>query len=68
VVAGVDRACIEALEAGRLDADYELLLTLADGIGVRPSAFFGRAEELGAAARAGPLDRASKASANAHEM
>ncbi|HEY3865339.1 MAG TPA: helix-turn-helix domain-containing protein [Solirubrobacteraceae bacterium] len=47
-VTGVARARIEALEEGRLDADYELLLTLAQGIGVRVSTFFLRADELGA--------------------
>lgn len=45
---GEGRARIVALEEGRLDADYELLLTLADSIGVRPSVFFLRAEELAA--------------------
>ena len=44
---GVDGVRIAALEEGRLDADYDLLLTLAEGIGVRASAFFLRAEELG---------------------
>jgi hypothetical protein len=41
-------ARIAELEAGRLDADYDLLLALAEGLGVRASAFFLRAEELGA--------------------
>jgi transcriptional regulator with XRE-family HTH domain len=45
---GVGRARIAALEAGRLDADFELLLTLAEGLGVCVSAFFVRAEELDA--------------------
>jgi transcriptional regulator with XRE-family HTH domain len=44
--AGVPQARIAALESGRLDADFELLLALAEQIGVRPSAFFLRAEEL----------------------
>jgi transcriptional regulator with XRE-family HTH domain len=43
---GVDRARIEALEEARLDPDYELLLRLAEGIGVRVSTFVVRAEEL----------------------
>jgi transcriptional regulator with XRE-family HTH domain len=46
VATGVDLACIEALEAGCLDPDLELLVRIADGIGVRPSAFFLRAEDL----------------------
>jgi transcriptional regulator with XRE-family HTH domain len=48
--AGVEEARIADLEAGRLDADYDLLITLAEGIGVCVSAFFVRAEELGAVA------------------
>jgi transcriptional regulator with XRE-family HTH domain len=44
---------LAALERGRVDPDFELLLTLAEAIGVRPSAFFVRAEQL-AAARASP--------------
>jgi transcriptional regulator with XRE-family HTH domain len=47
--AGVDEARVEALEAGRLDPDFDLLIALAHGIGVRVYAFFLRAEELGAA-------------------
>jgi transcriptional regulator with XRE-family HTH domain len=43
---GIVQARIQALEAGRLDPDYELLLALADGLGVRPSAFVVRVEEL----------------------
>lgn len=46
---GMDRTRIEALEAGRLDPDLELLVALADGIGVRLSVFVVRAEELGTA-------------------
>lgn len=45
--AGVSEARIAALEDGLLDPDFELLLALAERIGVRPSAFFLRAEELG---------------------
>ena len=43
---GVDGLRIVALEEGCLDPDYELLLTLAEGIGIRPSVFFLRAQEL----------------------
>ena len=45
---GVGRVSIHMLETGRLDPRYELLLALADGLGVRPSAFVIRAEELAA--------------------
>jgi transcriptional regulator with XRE-family HTH domain len=38
---------LEALEAGRLDPDYELLLGLAECLDTRPSAFVIKAEELG---------------------
>ena len=44
--AGVAETQILALESGQLDPDFELLLTLAESIGVRPSAFILRAEEL----------------------
>lgn len=43
---GVNGLRIVALEEGCLDPDYELLLTLAEGIGVRPSVIFLRADEL----------------------
>jgi transcriptional regulator with XRE-family HTH domain len=43
---GSERTRIQALEAGLLDPDYELLLTLAEALGIRPSAFVIRAEEL----------------------
>jgi transcriptional regulator with XRE-family HTH domain len=46
IAAGVDRRRIAALEAGRLDPAYELLLALGDGLGVPVSAFVLRAEEL----------------------
>ena len=49
---GVPESSIAALEDGRLDADFELLLDIATGLGVRPAELFVRAEEL--AARAGP--------------
>jgi transcriptional regulator with XRE-family HTH domain len=44
--AGVAETCIADLEDGRLDPDFELLLTLAERMDLRPSAFFLRAEEL----------------------
>lgn len=37
---------LQALEAGRLDPAYELLLALADALGVQPSALIIRAEEI----------------------
>jgi DNA-binding XRE family transcriptional regulator len=40
------RKTLRDLEAGRIDPEFDLLLTLADGLGVRPSAFIVRAEEL----------------------
>jgi transcriptional regulator with XRE-family HTH domain len=43
---GVDGLRIVALEEGCLDPGYDLLLTLAEGIGVGPSVFFLRADEL----------------------
>jgi DNA-binding XRE family transcriptional regulator len=46
-------AQIRALEAGRVDPTYELLLALAEGLGVRPSAFVIRAEALAAEDQAG---------------
>jgi transcriptional regulator with XRE-family HTH domain len=49
---GIEQARIQALEAGRFNPDYELLLALAEGLGGRPSAFVIRAEELQAAKRA----------------
>jgi len=49
---GNEQTLIQALEAGRLDPSYELLLVLADGLGVRPSSFILRAEELKTSDRA----------------
>ena len=43
---GVSAATISALEDGRLDPDFQLLLDLAAGIGVRPSELVSRAEQL----------------------
>jgi transcriptional regulator with XRE-family HTH domain len=40
------RQRIDALETGRLDPTYELLLALADGLGTRPSAVVALAEQL----------------------
>lgn len=45
--AGVAPTRVTALENGRLDPDFELLLALAKSMGIRPTAFFVRAEELG---------------------
>jgi DNA-binding XRE family transcriptional regulator len=51
--ADVELAQIRALEAGRVDPTYELMLALAEGLGVRPSAFVIRAEALAKEDRAG---------------
>jgi transcriptional regulator with XRE-family HTH domain len=45
-VAGVDRRRLQELESGRLNPRYELLLALAEGLGVPASAFVIRAEQL----------------------
>lgn len=50
--AGVELTRLQALEAGRLDPPYELLVALAGSLGVRPSAFVIRAEALAAQGRA----------------
>lgn len=44
---GVAPARVAALEGGQLDPDFELLDALATSMGVRPTAFSVRAEELG---------------------
>jgi transcriptional regulator with XRE-family HTH domain len=44
---GVAPTRVAALEDGQLDPDFELLLVLAKSMGISPSAFFVRAEELG---------------------
>jgi transcriptional regulator with XRE-family HTH domain len=49
----VELAQIRALEAGRVDPTYELLLVLAEALGIRASAFVIRAEAL-AAGEEGP--------------
>jgi transcriptional regulator with XRE-family HTH domain len=43
---GFERQQISAVEAGRLDPTYDLLIALADGLGVALSALVRRAEEL----------------------
>lgn len=42
---GIERVRISTLEAGRLDPTYELLIALAEGLGVQPSALVIRAEK-----------------------
>jgi transcriptional regulator with XRE-family HTH domain len=44
---GVGGRRIQALEDGRLDPDYVLLVRLAKALGVRPGALLLRAEALG---------------------
>ncbi len=43
---GMGRERVDALESGRLDPTYELLLALADGLGTQPSALVILAEQL----------------------
>jgi XRE family transcriptional regulator, regulator of sulfur utilization len=43
---GVLRERIGAVEAGQLDPTYELLLKIADGLGIQPSALVTLAEHL----------------------
>jgi transcriptional regulator with XRE-family HTH domain len=40
------RQRIDALEAGRLDPTYELLLAVAEGLGIQPSTLVTLAEQL----------------------
>ncbi len=47
LAAGIARADLAAIEAGRLDPGYRRLLRLAAGLGVRPLALLLRVEELG---------------------
>jgi transcriptional regulator with XRE-family HTH domain len=42
--ANLDRSLIEAVDDGRHDPHYDVLLALADGLGVRPSAIMKRIE------------------------
>ena len=44
--AGIDLKLIATLEAGRLNPSYELLVALAEGLGVPVSVLVIRAEEL----------------------
>jgi len=44
-VAGVERLRISTLEAGTLDPSYELLIALAEGLGVELSALVVGAED-----------------------
>ncbi len=53
---GIEGARICQLEEGRLDPDFELLLALAHGLGVRLTAFIIRAEELSAQSSDEPRD------------
>jgi transcriptional regulator with XRE-family HTH domain len=43
---GIGRQRIDALEAGRLDPTYELLLSLAQALGTRPSVLVALAQRL----------------------
>jgi transcriptional regulator with XRE-family HTH domain len=43
---GMTRRCIDALEYGHVDPTYELLLALADGLRIEPSALVILAEQL----------------------
>ncbi len=43
---GILRERIDALEAGRLDPTYELLVKITDGLGTQPSALITLAERL----------------------
>ncbi len=43
---GTSRQHIDALETGHLDPTYELLLALAEGLRVQPSALVTLAEQL----------------------
>lgn len=43
----IRRQRIDALETGHLDPTYELLLAVAEGLGVQPSALVTLAEQLG---------------------
>ncbi|HWX44742.1 MAG TPA: helix-turn-helix transcriptional regulator [Solirubrobacteraceae bacterium] len=48
--AGIERGRLDAIEAGRIASDYDVLLALADGLCIEPAALVSRAE------RAGDLD------------
>jgi transcriptional regulator with XRE-family HTH domain len=51
--AGVAPARIAALESGQLDPDFELLPALAYSMGIAPTVFVARAEELASRDAAG---------------
>lgn len=51
---GIPASELEALEAGRLDAELDLLLALAQALDIRSSAFFIRAEALTGDGRSSP--------------
>jgi transcriptional regulator with XRE-family HTH domain len=51
--AGVAPARVAAIEDGQLDPDLELLVVLAKSMGISPTPFFVRAEELGSQDAAG---------------
>lgn len=52
-VSDVKESRLQALEAGQLDPDFELMLNVAESMGVRPSAFIIKVEELRAAEKPG---------------
>jgi len=43
---GISRRTITRIEAGERESDFELLLALADGLGIPASSFFVRVDEL----------------------
>jgi transcriptional regulator with XRE-family HTH domain len=43
---GIGQRLIRAVESGRHDPTFELLIALGGGLGVRPASFVIRAEEL----------------------
>jgi transcriptional regulator with XRE-family HTH domain len=44
---GISRRSISALERGKIDPTYELLLAVADGLHAQPSTLVALAEQLG---------------------
>lgn len=46
VAASIRRERVDALETGHLDPTYELLLELAEGLGIQPSALVILAEQI----------------------
>ncbi len=46
IATGIEESTIQAVEAGQVDADFDMLLRLAEALGLRPSAFVIRAEHL----------------------